>query len=257
MAVFDAIGLKSIAGSSVPQYQDATFKINVPTQKAGRWILFGIGGTSFIRLWDSQKDDSETSYGVAGTDTDFGSDMGVTGLSNIYFFSKNTRLRTSLSVWGTRSSTAIDSLVGEDLHKQQFYRSSNTETDIALSTKLTHKFNVRNMLVAGFQADRYGVRFIDSVYRNETSDYFKLTDTKGNMMFYEAYAQWKHRFSDVLSLLAGSHFQYFGLNGSNAVEPRLGLEWNFAPSHTLSLGYGLQSQIFLQIPIASPDYQCR
>jgi hypothetical protein len=242
LAVFDAIGLKSLAGSSVPQYQDFTFKINMPTKNAGRWVLFGIGGTSFIQLWDSKKDEDDATYGLAGTDTDFGSDMGVVGLYNVYYLSKKTKLKTALSASGTRATTALDSLVGIDNHKQQFYRSSNTETTVSLSSHLTHKFSSRNILKAGIIVNRFGVRFIDSVYRNETDDYFKLTDTKGNMMFYEAYAQWKHRFSDVLSLLAGSHFQYFGLNGSNAVEPRLGLEWNFAPSHTLSLGYGLQSQ---------------
>jgi hypothetical protein len=242
LAILDAMGLKSIVGSSVPQYQDATFKLNFPTEKTGRWVLFGIGGKSFIQLWDSEKDDDESSYGLAGTDTDFGSDMGVIGLSNTYFLSKNTKLKTSVSVWGTNATTAIDSLVGKDKHKQQFYRSSNMEKDIAFASYITHKFNVKNILLAGVQIDRYGVRFIDSVYQNETSDYFKLTDTKGNMMLYQTFVQWKHRFSDNFSIVAGLHYQYFGLNGSNSLEPRAGAEWIIGKNKTLSLGYGLQSQ---------------
>jgi len=145
LAILDAMGLKSIVGSSVPQYQDATFKLNFPTEKTGRWVLFGIGGKSFIQLWDSEKDDDESSYGLAGTDTDFGSDMGVIGLSNTYFINKNTKLKTSISLWGTNATTAIDSLVGKDKHKQQFYRSSNTENDIAFASYITHKFNVKNI----------------------------------------------------------------------------------------------------------------
>ena len=242
IAVLDAIGLKSISGSSVPYYQDFTFKIDIPTEKAGRWVLFGLGGISNIKVWDSEKEDDEFSYGLTGTDTDFGSDMGVIGLSNLYFFSKKTKLKTGIYASGTNAVTSVDSLVGENKIKQQYYRSSNAETNFGLTSKLTHKFNAKNTLVAGLILDMYKVSFIDSTYRSETDDYFKNTDTKGDMGLYQLYSQWKHNFTDNFSVTAGLHFQYFGLNGSNVTEPRAALEWNPAPDKTISFGYGLLSQ---------------
>ena len=242
LAVLDAIGFKSLAGSSVPYYQDATFKIDLPTKKTGRWTLFGIGGKSYIRIWESEKEDDEFSYGLTGTDTDFGSDMGVVGLSNLYFFSKKTKIKTAVYASGTQANTAVDSLIDDNNTKQQYYRSLNSEINYGFSSKLTHKFNAKNILVAGFILDLYKVSFIDSTYRSETNDYFRNTDTKGDMGLYQLYSQWKHNFSDKFSINAGIHFQYFGLNGSNVTEPRAGLEWNPASDKTISFGYGLLSQ---------------
>jgi hypothetical protein len=62
------------------------------------------------------------------------------------------------------------------------------------------------------------------------------------MMLYQTFVQWKHRFSDNFSIVAGLHYQYFGLNGSNSLEPRAGAEWIIGKNKTLSFGYGLQSQ---------------
>ena len=242
LAVMDAMGLKSIVGSSVPQYQDVNFKIDIPTEKTGRWTLFGIGGTSFIQIWDSKKKDDEASYGLAGTDTDFGSDMGVVGLSNLYYFNKKTRLKTTLSLSGTRATTALDSLKGKDKIKSQFYRSSNQETNLSFSSQIVHKFSAKDMIVGGIILDYYQVRFIDSVYLSNSKSYFKNTDVDGGTELYQAYGQWKHKFNDKFLFNAGLHFQYFGLNGSSALEPRAGLEWKLGKGKSLSLGYGLHSQ---------------
>lgn len=49
LAIFDALGI-SFGVSGVPQYQDISFKINVPGTKLGRFTFFGVGGTSYIEL---------------------------------------------------------------------------------------------------------------------------------------------------------------------------------------------------------------
>jgi hypothetical protein len=242
LAVFDALGLNSIVGSSVPQYQDVNFKIDIPTKKMGHWTMFGIGGTSFIQIWDSKKKDDEASYGLAGTDTDFGSDMGVIGLSNVYYFNKKTRLKTNISISGTRATTALDSLKGKNKIKSQYFRSSNQESNFSFSSSLNHKFSAKDMIVAGLIIDNYHVNYIDSVYRNQTNDYFKLTDTKGSTELYQAFIQEKHKFNNKLLINGGIHFQYFGLNGSSAIEPRAGVEWKVGKGKTVSFGYGFQSQ---------------
>ncbi len=242
LAFFDALGLKSITGSSVPQYQDLTFKINLPTKNSGQFVLFGIGGTSFIQIWDSKKEDDEASYGLAGTDTDFGSDMGVLGLYHIYYFNNKTRIKTNVSVSGSRARTKIDSLVGLDKIKSQYYRSSNSEVKYSISTHLIHKFNAKNVLTAGIILDRYEVNFIDSVYRWETQDYFKHNNSNGSLSLYQASSQWKHRISNQLSFTIGLHYQFFDLNSSQALEPRAGMEYQINEKQQLSFGYGYLSQ---------------
>jgi len=242
LAVFEKLGLKSIVGSSVPQYQDLTFKLNLPTKNAGRFVLYGIGGTSFIQLWDSEKEEDEVSYGMSGTDTDFGSEMGVVGFYNVYYINKNTRLKTNLSVSGTRATTAIDSLKGADQIKSQFYRSSNSEVKYSLSTHLTHKFSAKDMIITGIIFDRYNINFIDSAYHWKADHYFSDSDTKGGLNIFQTYAQWKHKFNENLNFNVGLHYQYFDLNGSQTLEPRAGMEYRFTKKQSLSFGYGLHSQ---------------
>ena len=43
LGVYKAIGLNFGTGAATPEYQDLTFKIDVPTERAGRFTLFGIG----------------------------------------------------------------------------------------------------------------------------------------------------------------------------------------------------------------------
>ncbi len=242
LALFRLLGLNNIAGSSVPQYQDITFKVNIPTEKAGRFMFFGIGGTSFIRLWDSEKGDDEFSYGLSGTDTDFGSDMGVTGLSHTYYFSSKTRINTSIYLSGVRSTTALDSVRGEDKIKSQYYRSKNSEIKYGISSNLTQKFSAKDILKTGIIFDIYRVSLLDSVHLWKEDKYFKNNDFKGNMGLAQLYGEWKHRISGRLNYTLGMHFQYFTLNGSFSPEPRLGIEWSFTPKQMISFGYGLQSQ---------------
>ena len=243
LALFDKIGLSAISGSSVPQYQDLTFKLNIPTKKAGRFVLYGIGGKSFIQIWDSKKEDDEASYGLSGTDTDFGSEMGVIGFYNVYYFNKNTRLKTNISVSGTRATTTVDSLKGTNMVKSQFYRSSNSEVKYSVSTHLIKKFNSKNTLTSGIIFDRYDVNYIDSAYNRQSNSYFSDSDTKGSMNLIQAYTQWKHKFNDNFNFNIGLHYQYFDLNKSQIIEPRAGLEYKINQKQSLSFGYGLHSQI--------------
>ncbi len=245
LAVFDAIGIDAFTGSSVPQYQDLTFKLNLPTKKAGRFVMYGIGGKSFIRIWDSEKEEDEFSFGLSGTDTDFGSTMGVVGLYNVYYFNKNTRLKTNISASGTRATTDLDSLVengNNSFNKQQFYRSDNTEVKYNVSTHLTSKINSKNLFTAGIILDRYSVKLIDSIYMSESNSFYRSNDANGNMELLQSYAQWKHRFNNDFSINAGLHFQYFGLNRSSSLEPRAGMEWRITEKQRLSFAYGLHSQ---------------
>ena len=94
LGVFQAIGIEMGTGSAIPQYQDLTFKLNFPGTKFGRFSLVGIGGLSYIELHDSEvaaaNEEDDSNYNYGGVDLDYGSDMGVIGLSHLYFFNKKT-----------------------------------------------------------------------------------------------------------------------------------------------------------------------
>ncbi|MDX2443500.1 MAG: TonB-dependent receptor [Bacteroidales bacterium] len=243
LALFETLGLKTIAGSSVPDYQDLTLKIDLPTKKAGKFVLFGIGGISNIQLYDSEKDSSEFSFGLSGTDTDFGSDMGVIGLYHIFYFNPTTRLKTNFSIQGVRSTIALDSINKQLETKKQYYRSNLGENKYNFSTHLLKKFNTKDMLVSGIIFDHFKVNYVDSVYLSDEDQFHRQNNSQGNFNLFQAYSQWKHNFSSAFNFTIGLHYQYFGLNGSQSIEPRAGFKWNIRENQSFNFGYGLHTQI--------------
>lgn len=243
LALFKTLGLKSIVGSSVPDYQDITIKVNLPTKNAGKFVIFGIGGLSNIQLYDSEKDSTEFSFGLSGTDTDFGSKMGVIGVYHLYYFNSSTRLKTNFSVQGVNSTIALDSINKQLETKKQYYRSKLGEYKYSLSTHLLKKFGAKNMLVSGVIFDHYIVNYVDSVYISDEDRFHRQNNSKGDFNLFQAYSQWKHNFSNIFSFTLGLHYQYFGLNGSQSLEPRVGLKWNYRENQSLSFGYGLHAQV--------------
>ncbi len=241
--IFSLIGIDFSPGSSVPDYQDATFKVDIPTGKAGKFEIFGIGGLSSIKLYDSEKDDDEFSYGLTGTDTDFGARTGIFGITHSYFFNPDTRLKSYVAVTGAESTTSIDSIVtAMPLQKAAFYRSVNSEVKYSASTQLEHKFNARSNVTAGLIADWYDVIFSDSVYNTDEYRFVPITDARGGMGLLRGFVEWQYRFGEDWLMNSGLYSQVFTLNGSSSLEPRLGLKWNLAPGQSLGIACGLLSQ---------------
>lgn len=241
LEVFHALGIDFVAGSSIPEYQDFSFKINFPTKKWGKFSAFGIMGKSNIKLYDSEKKEDEFSFGMAGTDTDYESKMGAVGISNTYFFNPDTRLKTNLSFQLAESIAAVDSIKSLDpLEKMDFYFSDFREITYSVSSHLSHKFDSRDNIAAGIICEFFDTYYVDSVF---DENIFKIrTNSEGYLSLFQAYIQWQHRFSKSVTLNTGLHFQQFSLNSSLALEPRAGLAWNFLPDNTLSFAYGLTNQ---------------
>ncbi len=56
------MGLNVGTGSATPYYQDAHFKLHMPTKKAGTFDWFGLGGESHINFPHESEDNLYTSY---------------------------------------------------------------------------------------------------------------------------------------------------------------------------------------------------
>ena len=248
LSVFNMIGFNIGVGQAIPQYQDLTFKVDVRTKKAGRFTVFGIGGKSFIKLYDSEKseEDGDAAYSLGGYDTDFGSDMGVVGLSHVYFFNEKTQLRSTISVYGTHISTMVDSLQFDTNQivipnsNAAYYRGDMKENRFSVSVSLKRKINKKNIFRIGTNIKHFNINYVDSatVHRK----FVTLTDIDGSMNLLKSYAEFKHRFSNKITLNTGLYSQFLYINKSTSIEPRIGLKYNFTSTQSINLGYGLHSQ---------------
>lgn len=253
LGAMHAIGLQFGTGEAIPQYQDLSFKLDFPGNKLGRFSIIGMGGLSYIELNDSEvaelESTDDSNYNLSGVDLNYGSDMGFVGLSHLYFINEKTRIQTNLTVLGSRSSTDIDSLRFDSLgsvisnSNYKFYESKLEEIKYSISTHLKKKVNVRNNFSIGMYYDIYEISLLDSVLDHKTNSFRTNYDVSGMLSLIRAYTQWQHKFNDKIVLNAGIYSHYADINSEITVEPRVGIKYNLTNTQSLSLGYGLHSQM--------------
>ncbi len=242
LGIFDAIGI-SFGVPAVPQYQDLSFKIDIPTGlKYGRFSIFGIGGLSHIDLLDSEKNDDEWSFTDGGTDTYFNSDMGVIGLNHLMYISKKTNITTALALSGTRNTIRQVELRPDSIDFDSFGNKS-IQTKYTANTQVNHKFNPHHFIRAGFILDLYDVAYSDSFYVDNSNVWYNNYDLKEQMSLVQSYFNYQWRPNEKWTANFGFHHQTFTYNQSHAYEPRLGINYQINEKQSASFGYGIHSQL--------------
>lgn len=248
LALFQGLDIP-IGTSSVPQYQDATVKLNFPLGRKSNLSLFGIGGLSRIDLIVSTlTEPSEEIYGESDRDQYFTSNTGVVGATFTRTVNTKTFVQVSAALTGNRIYA----------HHDKVYRGPGYSLDsmrpildydfitrsITSHAFVTHKASPRHTLKAGLLTTRYGLDFQDSSrqYPEGRQDWVRRLDYSGSTALLQAYAQHRCRPSEKWTLTAGLHAQYLTHNSSAALEPRLGARFRPGGVNAFSLGYGLHSQ---------------
>jgi TonB dependent receptor len=228
-------------GDATTNFQDLSFNIWLPTKRIGQFTLFGIGGLS-DQSWKGKPDsaewklDGDTRY--TGT---FTANTGIAGLTHQLAWEK-TFLKTVLSVSGTRNGEFEDEYdkryqlkrIDEERHLQMRY---------TLSSVLSHKFNARNYLRAGFYINHLNFDLKERFLNRDQEKYTERLKSEGDGQVLNAFAQWQYRPTERLTLNVGVHGLYFFLNNTYSAEPRAALKYAFSDRQSVSFGYGLHSQI--------------
>lgn len=244
LSIFKRIGLDFGTGSAVPQYQDLTFKIDLPTKKLGKFTVWGIGGLSYAELLQSQQSKDNNLYGYSGRDTYFRSNVGASGVSHTYLINGSSYIKTNIGVSGQYNgikSNRVDTSTSPVTVRPE-YRNTSYTTRYSGNFTYNKKFNSRNFINAGVYADVYNTTFIDSI-DSDGKGFVTLRNYKGQTALTRAFIQWKHSFSERFSANIGFTYQYLVLNNSKSPEPRLGLKYELNKKQSFSFGAGLHSQV--------------
>ena len=244
LGVFNALGLEFGTGEAIPQYQDLTFKVDVPTKKAGRFTLFGIGGTSHIEFLGSEQNLDELEenfYADENHDSYSEFQSAVIGVSHLYYFNSTTYYKLSLAASHQRQYFNSDSLSVEDRLPIPSEEADLKNNKYSAHLLVNKKFSARNTASAGVILDLYDFDMENNwlVPGEERA----IRDNQGQSLLTQAYAQWQHRFSNKLTLNTGVNTQHFQISSSSAVNPRAGLRYQLNDRQSVGLGYGLHSQI--------------
>jgi hypothetical protein len=243
-----AMGISFGTGAAVPQYQDLNLKLNFPSRKIGNIQVFALAGISSIDFLDSENEEEE-SDGFYSENEDLRNrvNTGVAGISHQYFFSNKTYSKVVLSLNGIQNKTRIDTFNVDGSIISPMYGQDFIESNLQAHALLNHKLNVRNVIRVGAFITRRSYDLLDSSYSYTYGDFVKNRDTKGNNMLYQPYINWQWRISDKLEMNTGLHSIITPVNNQHSVEPRWGMSYNLSPKSSVSLGYGLHSQLPFQM----------
>jgi len=234
--ILDQAGIVDYYG--VPKYQDLAFKFHLPTKKAGTFQLLGFGGISSIY----QEDFAEENEDSLTRTSDFGADVGFAAIKHIYPINDKTFITSYVSASGTRNSNDYNKRYDNGNWYLAYY-DEFVNTTLRASTNVNTKINAQHRVKAGVIYSDLGYNMFANEDVLGSGTFNSELDTDGRAGLIQAYANWKYRISEDLTLVSGLHYMHFLLNNSNSIEPRLGLDWKFASKQSLSFGFGLHSKV--------------
>ncbi len=243
LVLFQKIGVDFGTGSAIPKYQDLSYNLNFPTNKFGDFNIWGVGGISFIALWDSDIDTTKLNlYTQGGYDTDYGTKTGMTGITHTYIVGSTGLSKFTIAATGMQNLTRQDSFSRADNSKWRSYGSVFLQRKITANYMFLEKFNSKNTLKSGVTATDIFVNLHDTAFLNGVLDH-TIRDIDKVTLLLQGYSQWQHKFTDRLTLNLGVHGQLLLLNNSYAVEPRGGFRWQTNEKNSISIGAGMHSQM--------------
>lgn len=242
---YSSLGLLQEAGllgtTAVPKYQDLSFNFVFPTQRAGTFFLFGIGGTSNISeaakrdvsKWEERDDatDFESKYKAASV-----------GLKHVYNVGSRLYFTNIVSYNTDRSNNVVDTLARSFIATPT-HRSNFNNSTVRYAGTLNFQAGSSNHIRAGVNAGFLSYSLYSQQYKHGTGQLQQLLNKTGNAQTFDAFMENKHEFDGGLTLNAGVHANYFNLSKTWSIEPRVGLNYKLPADQQLSFALGAYSRL--------------
>lgn len=241
---YSLAGIAQLAGvdigtTATPSYQDLSFKLNSGTTKLGKFSLFGILASSTIEIGGG----SGNSLYSGGNQVDFASKIGMGGIN--HFKKLNSKSFISSTVGVNYASTDQTGYDYDKMLDSSYIRETSqvAKTAYFFSTSYNLKINSRLFFKVGLQDELIGLDLFYKTKQNVFAPEVQIWDYNSSTNLVQGYAHLKYSISNKLTMNAGVHSNYFVLNKSTSVEPRIGLVYNATARSSFNFGYGLHSQL--------------
>lgn len=233
LALLTSLGVLDFGG--VPEYQDASFKIALPTSKYGKFTLFGLGGISNITATDEE---DGINYGSGYMDAN----LGIVGMNHVYALDGRTYIKSSVSA-STAENRYSAEVLNNDGELFEAFRNKMGESAVRFSTVVNRKIDSRLRIQTGATLSLLNYSMLEEMDALNTGIFTTHIDANGNTQLLQAFTSWKYRVHEDVTMVAGLHFTHFMLNNNIALEPRIGLKWQFTPRQNFTLGFGNHSKV--------------
>ncbi len=229
-------------GDILPEYQDATFKIHLPTEKAGTFSIFGLGGMNVLAE-TAEADSTKWEFSGEGESFTEKQKVAIGGIAHFLPVGKNAYLKT-VGVYSLNNyeDEYIRLLADQNYKEELFDYTTFDEQTVRISTSYNHKLSAKNTVriggIYGYNSYTYDYNF---KFRDST-DFINLINGNGGAGMVQGYGQWKFRPHQNLTVLAGVHATYLSINASFALEPRAAVKWQLSKTQQLSAAIGMHSK---------------
>lgn len=234
--ILDKAGVVDFGG--VPRYQDVSFKIQLPVNAKHNFAIFGLGGLSGI---DTEEEDEEDENLIVGKFKGRNK-VGVFGLSDAWQINDAMYLKSSLAVTG--SDNSFDYAIPDDA--DQFYaieKGNISKSSMIAASTFNYKINAKHKIESGLIFTRLNFNLNADEWDFEKDQLVNELSEKGNASTFQAFASWKYRISEELTMINGLHYLQFALNKNYSIEPRIALKWQFSEKQSFNVGAGLHSKL--------------
>ncbi len=253
VSLIHQLGLVEVPGAL--NYQDLTFKLVLPTQKAGTFSIFGLGGLSGFAMENmveipgsSIKDANITK------DSDKDNYLSNLGMNHILSINKKSFIKTSLSYLSSGISDDIYDVNSIKLYdnegvfikdsvisKTQTFKSRIMNTTYSGAITYNNKINAKNKIIIGAKYTYAAVDYDQSIYNYETDELFNVTNFNKNASSVKSFINWKYSLNENITIVAGLNNMNVLLNNKSTLEPRLAVNWQINNSNSIHAGYGNHS----------------
>ncbi len=257
ISLIKKLGLVDVPGGV--DYQDATFKVVLPSDRAGTFSFYGLGGLSGF----SMENMGPTGLSTPGRPTtnaliskDFYKEnfLANLGMNHILSLSKNSFIKTSLNYSGTGASDDIfetdtikayysdGELTGDYISpRMHMVQSRIVNSTIRGAITYSNKINPKNKIQIGTKYTLFNFNYNQNIYSNEEASVININDFKTNLSVINNFMSWKHSLNEKFIIVAGLHNMNILSNKKSTLEPRLSINWNINRTNSVHAGYGMHS----------------
>lgn len=221
---YSALGLLSAAGVDLGDetinYQDLAFTTFFPLKKGGEIKLFGLFGSSSNEF--EAKADSLVEIEKDLKNIDYRSNVSLVGGTYTKSFAQGLRWENTI-VYSSRMDDYTSRFPSSPSNEYVIFDREN-ETKVSVNSLLEYRVNSLNKL-------RGGINYT----------FFEVAGDVSSSLI-RPFAEWNLNFSQ-LTIQLGVSFNYFSLNESTSIDPRLLLQYKLSGNQSFILSYGQQSRI--------------
>lgn len=224
------------------KYQDLNFKLNLPTEKAGTFTVWGLG---YIDEGKNHKGADPTTWEFAGDNriVDIDQTVGALGVGHNIRVGTDGYLKTTLAATTVDMGALFSSLEQPDLILEPENDLKRRNTRLVATSAYNHRFSARHTNRTGFT---YTHLFSDISVRRAPfygDPLQTISEGKGNTGLINVFSNSTINITDRLSANIGVSGQWLTLNDSWSIEPRVGVKYRAGERTTLSAAYGLHSRM--------------